>query len=164
MPQAEANIVSQNLLVSTSRKEISWCNRFGQASGAGLLRAGAWARAHRGLGPGPQRLGARAFRGLGPGAQSGWGRPKTESARNQFFVILKSLLVGGWRRGGSQLKRLPQMWGPGGKRARDIPPTPRVSRLGTKEEGFHPLKPSNTPPKVGGLPYMIPILTLCYPI
>ena len=123
MPQAEANVVSQNLLMSTSRKEISWCNRFGQASGPGLLRAGAWGPGPQGL-AGPQRLGARAPRGLGPGPQSGWGLdPKTES-RNQFFVILKSLLVGGWRRGGSQLKRLPQMWGPGGKRARDTPPTP----------------------------------------
>ena len=76
MPQAEANVVSQNLLVSTSRKEISWC---GQGSGAGLLRAGAWGPGPQGLGAGPQRLGARAPRGLGPGPQSGWGLdPKTE--------------------------------------------------------------------------------------
>ena len=95
--QAEANVVSQNFLVSTSRKEISWCKGSG------------WAAPCRGLGPGP--TGA-----WGPGP-----RPKLN---NQFFVILKSLLVGGWRRGGSQLKRLPQMWGPGGKRARDTPPTP----------------------------------------
>ena len=66
MPQAEANVVSQNLLVSTSRKEISWCNRFGQASGAGLLRAGAW-------GPGSQGLGARAPAASGPGSQKGLG-------------------------------------------------------------------------------------------
>ena len=79
----------------------------------GLGVQGPGARAHRGLGPKtlgpPQGLGARAPERL-----------ETE----QFFVVLKSLLVGGWRRGGSQLKRLPQMWGPGGKRARDTPPTP----------------------------------------
>ena len=131
MPQAEANVVSQNLLMSTSRKEISWCNRFGQASGPGLLRAGAW-------GPGPQGLGARAPAAWGPGPQGLGARapdldPKTES-RNLF--VMKSLLVGGWRRGGSQLKRLPQMWGPGGKRARDTPPPPPPPR----EEGFHPLR------------------------
>ena len=109
VPQAEANVVSQNLLVSTSRKEIRWCDRFGQGSGAGLLRAGAW-------GPAPQRLGARAPRGLGPGPQSGWDLDP--------FVILKSLLVGGWRRGGSQLKRLPQMWGPAGTGYPPYPPPP----------------------------------------
>ena len=77
--------------------------------GPGLLRAGAW-------GPGPQGLGARAPGAWGPGFQD-------FGVQDQFFVILKSLLAGGWRRGGSQLKRLPQMWGPGGKRARDTPPT-----------------------------------------
>ena len=81
MPQAEANVVSQNLLMSTSRKEISWCNRFGQASGPGLLRAGAW-------GPGPQGLGARAPAAWGPGPQGLGARaperlaPKTESLRH----------------------------------------------------------------------------------
>ena len=73
MPQAEANVVSQNFLVSTSRKEIRWCNRFGQGSGAGLLRAGAW-------GPGPQGLGARAPAGLGARAQSLGPRPKLNDA------------------------------------------------------------------------------------
>ena len=90
-------------------------------------------------------------RGLGPRAAAAWGRgaqvgPGPRAAQTQklshFFVVLKSLLVGGWRRGGSQLKRLPQMWGPGGKRA-----------VREKGRGFSPsplLKPSNTPPKVGG--------------
>ena len=87
MPQAEANVVSQNLLVSTSRKEISWCNK-ARLRGASTSRARAkvwcvnfkapsqglgpaprswvwglgraWAGASRGLGPGPQGLGARA--------------------------------------------------------------------------------------------------------
>ena len=130
MPQAEANVVSQNLLVSTSRKEISWCNRFG-------LRAGAWgpgpqglgARAPAAWGPGPQGLGARAPERLGP-------RPKN----CQFFVILKSLLAGGWRRGGSQLKRLPQMWGPGGKGERK-----RVFTLSVTETIQHAPQGRRTP-------------------
>ena len=109
--------------------KISWSAPRAKKSGGAtdLAKVRGWAAPCRGLGPGSQRLGARAPRGLGPGPQSGWGLdPKTQS-HNQFFVILKSLLVGGWRR---ELKRLPQMRGPGGKRTRDIPyPPPRVSRL-----------------------------------
>ena len=71
----------------------------------------------------PENLGARAPERLDPGL-----------SHDQFFVVLKSLLVGGWRRGGSQLKRLPQMWGPGGKRARDTPPTPPHPLLACKGE------------------------------
>ena len=100
MPQAEANVVSQNLLVSTLRKEISWCNKarlrgastsrarakvLSQLSGAGP-RAWAWTWGGLGLG--------LASRGLGPGVTGAWGpgpqgfgqtggrRDKTE----QFFV------------------------------------------------------------------------------
>ena len=45
VPQAEANVVSQNLLVSTSRKEISWCNK-ARLRGASTSRARAkvWAQ------------------------------------------------------------------------------------------------------------------------
>ena len=81
MPQAEANVVSQNLLVSTLRKEISWCNKarlrgastsrarakvWAQLPGAGPrawgcklqgLGAPAWGPGPRGLGPGPPGLG-----------------------------------------------------------------------------------------------------------
>ena len=107
MPQAEANVVSQNLLVSTLRKEISWCNKArlrgastsrAQLPGAGPraggcklqgLRAPAWPGwGVRGLGPGPRGLGARAPKGLGARAACG-----------QFFVVLKSLgrgLAKGW--------------------------------------------------------------------
>ena len=84
------------------------------------------------MGEGGSRLGRPGA--WGPGPPQGLGGPGTD----QFFVVvLKSLLVGGWRRGGSQLKRLPQMWGPGGKRARDS---------GRKEEGFHPLSVHPTRP------------------
>ena len=38
VPQAEANVVSQNLLVSTSRKEINWCNK-ARLRGASTSRA-----------------------------------------------------------------------------------------------------------------------------
>ena len=60
---------------------------FGGSAWSGLQ---AWAGASRGLGPGP----TRAWR---PGA---WG-PGPRSQK--LFVALKSLLLGGWRRGGSQL-------------------------------------------------------------
>ena len=79
------------------------------------------------FGPSSQKLGLGLGPGLtekGPGPPGAWGSGPTRPKTEQFFVVLKSLLVGGWRRGGSQLKRLPQMWGPGGKRARDTPPTP----------------------------------------
>ena len=96
------NVVTQNLLVSTSRKEISWCNK-ARLRGASTSRARAkvWDQL-------PE---------AGPGA------------------------CRGWRRGGSQLKRLPQRaWREAGT---GYPPAP--SPL---------LKPSNTPPKVleGSLP------------
>ena len=108
MPQAEANVVSQNFLVSTSRKEISWCNRFGQGSGLGCSVQGLEARAHRGLGPGPQRLGARARMRFGParlgktpvfrhsekspggGLAKGWESAETAAA-----------VVGAWREAGT---------------------------------------------------------------
>ena len=82
MPQAEADVVSQNLLVSISRKEISWCNK-ARLRGASTSRARAkvwaqlpgagpraWPQAWFGpqaLGwgvpaPGPTGLGARAAR------------------------------------------------------------------------------------------------------
>ena len=52
MPQAEANVVTQNLLVSTSRKEISWCNK-ARLRGASTERARAkvWAQLPAGAGP-----------------------------------------------------------------------------------------------------------------
>ena len=104
MPQAEANVVSQNLLVSTSRKEISYhvCNRFGQGSGLGCSVQGLGARAHRGLGPGPQRLGARGLGALenrifrhsekspGGGLAKGWESAETAAAD-----------VGAWREAGT---------------------------------------------------------------
>ena len=102
------------------QKQISRCNK----SRLGL--PGAW-------GPG---LGAGASRG------SGFTGPN----------VLKSVLVGGRRRGGRRLKRLPRRWGLGGKRARDPAPTPPHFSM-AKRKGFSPsplLKPSNTPPKVGG--------------
>ena len=136
MPQAEANVVSQNLLVSTSRKEISWCNRFGQGSGGGLLRAGAW-------GPGPQGLGVRAPaawgrapRSLGPGKSPGGGLAKGwESAETAAAD------VGAWREAGTGYPPYPP------------PPSPHPQAAREKGRGFSPsplLKPSNTPPKVGG--------------
>ena len=57
VPQAEADVVSQNLLVSTSRKKISWCNKarcvnfkgpsqgLGRFQGLGQAPARAWAGA-----------------------------------------------------------------------------------------------------------------------
>ena len=71
VPQAEANVVSQNLLVSTSRKEISWCNKARlRVASTSRARAKVWAW---GLGldlTGPQGL------GLGrPGAWPGWSPP-----------------------------------------------------------------------------------------
>ena len=116
--QAEANVGSQNLLVSTSRKEISWCNK-ARLRGASTSRARAkvwaqfpgagpraWGFGGRRLGPGPmlERPGA-----WGPGPTGAWGRAsqglgaQLHPTCDQFFVVLKSLLVGGWRRGGSQL-------------------------------------------------------------
>ena len=83
----------------------------GEGPRAWLGRPGAW-------GPGPQGLGARAPRGLGPGLSN--------SKSNHFFVVLKSLLVEGWRRGGSQLK-WPQMEGSGHGIPPLPPPPPRVS-------------------------------------
>ena len=76
-PQAEANVVSQNLLVSTSRKEISWCNK-ARLRGASTSRARAkvWAQL-----PGAGAwagLGARGHRGLGPALSRG-------------FVVLRGL-------------------------------------------------------------------------
>ena len=142
MPQAEANVVSQNLLVSTSRKEISWCNRFG-------LRAGAW-------GPGPQGLGARAPaawgpgpQGLGAGPQSGWGQklpvfrhseksPGGGLAKGWESAETAAADVGAWREAGTGYP--------------PYPPTPPPA-FREKGRGFSPsplLKPSNTPPKVGG--------------
>ena len=142
MPQAEANVVSQNFVVSTSRKEISWCNRFGQGSGAGLLRAGAW-------GPGPQGLGARAPAAWGPGLQEAWGPrqpvfrhsekpPGGGLAKGWESAETAAADVGAWREAGTGYPSYP----------------PRSAFLGCKgERRFSPsplLKPSNTPPKVGG--------------
>ena len=58
VPQAEANVVSQNLLVGTSRKEISWCNK-ARLRGASTSRARAkvWAQLP---GPGPRAWGSKA--------------------------------------------------------------------------------------------------------
>ena len=88
MPQAEANVVSQNLLVSTLRKEISWCNK-ARLRGASTSRARAkvWAQLP---GAGPRAWGCK-LQGLGAPAWPGWG--------DQFFVVLKSLgrgLAKGW--------------------------------------------------------------------
>ena len=105
MPQAEANVVSQNLLVSTLRKEISWCNK-ARLRGASTSRARAkvwaqlpgagpraWGCKLQGLGP---RLGW-GVRGLGPGPTGAWG-PGPQFC-DQFFVVLKSPgrgLAKGW--------------------------------------------------------------------
>ena len=107
---------------------FTWCNK---------PRLRAWARAPRGSGP---RAWGRGLQGLGH--------------KPHFFVVLKSPLEGGRRKGGRRLKRLPRRWGPGGKRARD--PHPHFSAFSAVRErrrGPSPLlKASNTPPKVGGLP------------
>ena len=106
MPQAEANVVSQNLLVSTLRKEISWCNK-ARLRGASTSRARAkvWAQLP---GAGPRAWGCKlqegwGVRGLGPGPTGAWGPgPQGLGARaacDQFFVVLKSLgrgLAKGW--------------------------------------------------------------------
>ena len=91
MPQAEANVVSQNLLVSTLRKEISWCNK-ARLRGASTSRARAkvWAQLP---GAGPRAWGCK-LQGLawGPG-------PQGLAACDQFFVVLKSPgrgLAKGW--------------------------------------------------------------------
>ena len=89
--------------------------KFGQGSGAGLLRAGAW-------GPGPQGLGARAPAAWGPGPQHSCPR------------------AAGY----------PPYPPP-------PPPTPAAFLVREKGRGFSPsplLKPSNTPPKVGGYIYV----------
>ena len=110
VPQAEANVVSQNLLVSTSRKEISWCNK-ARLRGASTSRARAKVWALSGAGPwaGAQGLGARAPRGLGPGPQSGlglamtsrikgantgqWVRLCSDLARNQKIKTAKNAFI-----------------------------------------------------------------------
>ena len=77
---AEANVVTQNLLVSTLRKEISWCNK-ARLRGASTSRARAKVWAQLGVqapgfgGPGlagPQGLGW-GVQGLGPGPTWAWG-------------------------------------------------------------------------------------------
>ena len=60
----------------------------------------------------PDQAWVGSTKGLGPG-------PRSFKAQSSNFVVLKILLMGGWRRGGSRLRRLP-----GGKRTRDTPPTP----------------------------------------
>ena len=90
MPQAEANVVSQNLLVSTSHKEISWCNRFGQGSGLGCS-VQAW-------GPGPQGLGARAPAAWGPGPRGLGGRGLAKGWESAETAAAD---VGAWREAGT---------------------------------------------------------------
>ena len=100
MPQAGANVVSQNLLVSTLRKEISWKARLRGAS-TSRARAKVWAQLP-GAGP---RLGGASSRvwgprlgwGLGPGP-TGLGGSGPQGC-DQFFVVLKSPgrgLAKGW--------------------------------------------------------------------
>ena len=72
------------------RSRVWWAQAWSECQ-AWAGRPGAWGPGPGAWGPGPQGLGARAPERLP--------NPK----RNQFFVVLKSLLVGGWRRGGSQL-------------------------------------------------------------
>ena len=85
------HLAQRNQLVQQGK--VTGCVNFkGPSQGLGpALGLGLGAPA----GPGPTQT--RAPRGWGPGPQSGWGLdPK-------LFVVLKSLLVGGWQRGGSQL-------------------------------------------------------------
>ena len=63
-------------------------------AGAGLRALGPQASDFGGSACSGLQAWAGASRGLGPGSQSG---------SQKFFVALKSLLLGGWRRGGSQL-------------------------------------------------------------
>ena len=62
--------------------------------GAGLRALGPQASDFGGSAWSGLQAWAGASRGLGPGSQSG---------SQKFFVALKSLLLGGWRKGGSQL-------------------------------------------------------------
>ena len=118
MPQAEANVVSQNLLVSTSRKEISWCNK-ARLRGASTWAPRAWAGASRGLGPeptgglgpGPQGLFRRSEKSPGRGLAKGWESAETAAAD-----------VGAWREAGTGYPPYPP------------PPTPPPAFLGCKGE------------------------------
>ena len=93
MPQAEANVVSQNLLVSTSRKEIGlvqqvWPRFRGWAApckGLGPGPTGAW-------GPGPSGLGVfrHSEKSPGGGLAKGWESAETAAAD-----------VGAWREAGT---------------------------------------------------------------
>ena len=80
VPHAQTNVVIQNLLVSTSRKEISWCNKARlRGASTSRVRAKVWAQLARAWGPGlTENLGgvrawAGASRGLGPGPTGAWG-------------------------------------------------------------------------------------------
>ena len=98
---------------------------------------GPWGRGLQGLVAGPPGLWGRAFRGLGPACRG---------------TFRRSEKVSWWEAGEGVGGR----WGPGAKRARDTPLPPPPAFLGCREKRrrFSPsplLKPSNTPPKVGGL-------------
>ena len=90
MPQAEANVVSQNLLVSTLRKEISWCNK-ARLRGASTSRARAkvWAQLP---GAGPRAWGCK-LQGLGAPAWAGASRglgitmTRPEATTGQWVIL-----------------------------------------------------------------------------
>ena len=86
---------------------------------------------------GPRKVGKPDWRQLNVGARVPLPVPKNTS-KTMIFV------------GGSWLRRPLRRWEPPGKRSRD--PSPRFWAVGeTRKRLSRLLKPSNTPPKIGGL-------------
>ena len=145
MPQAEANVVTQNLLVSTSHKEIT----------VGATRQGYGVRQLQGpeprFGPSSQKLGlglgpglTENLGGLGPGPPGAWGPgPRAAGPESNWAVFRRSEKSPG--------RGLAKGWESAETAAAGLPP--RFWAVREKRRGFSPsplLKPSNTPPKVGG--------------
>ena len=118
VPQAEANVVSQNFLVSTSRKSVG-ATGLAKVRGLGCSVQGLGARAHRGLGPGSQhQITQPVFRhsekSRGGGLAKGWESAETAAAD-----------VGAWREAGTGYPPYPPP---------TPPPHPPPTFLGCKGE------------------------------